>query len=564
MNLIFLWLVQMVKNIFINIKKKFCVSNITHNQDETKYKLKQEQLFSYFILVAVIFFVNLSLFLKDKIGFYEILTSSVTSLIFLYLIKIQKTFILGAYSILLQTIICITVLLIEKKECYLISQVILALFPSICLLLTRSFIASFSFYVFNAIGAFWFFKPKTLQLFELQEDNPDSKMFIYLLYGNFGIGLALIIMLEILLASRQALICELTHTAKDKELLNLELSQSNIRLKDAVKIRDSTFLTVSHEVRNPINIISGSVDLALLDDPNEEFRYYLNHIKSSTELLSQMANNFLDSSKMEEYDFDIKKEFMEASIFFDKLWYTTTILTNKTNLQSEMFIAKDIPIFLKLDKERVIQIIHNLVSNAIKFTPSGYIAVICSWINPIDMIKNMDKVIMPTKPDYFRHYLGKKVKLDIFSLVNEITPINSNELSNISTIREKDETMDKSPFMKIDNFDSLIYRDFLGKYSILNNDNPKLKRRKLSLNSNGSNKGFLKIEILDSGYGIDEKNFQRIFQKFTQVDVETHKRLGSGLGLWIVNKLCTKMNGSISVNSVLKEGSIFVALIESD
>ena len=76
------------------------------------------------------------------------------------------------------------------------------------------------------------------------------------------------------------------------------------------------------------------------------------------------------------------------------------------------------------------------------------------------------------------------------------------------------------------------------------------------------NEGFLKIEVIDSGYGIHQKDFDEIYNKYKQVNSETHKRLGTGLGLWIVKNLCTQMQGEIKTHSVINQGSVFIVLIK--
>ena len=84
-----------------------------------------------------------------------------------------------------------------------------------------------------------------------------------------------------------------------------------------------------------------------------------------------------------------------------------------------------------------------------------------------------------------------------------------------------------------------------------------------------TNKGFIKIvakqedkkiyfEIIDSGIGIDNKNINKIFERFYRVDkARTMTTDGMGLGLSIVDKICKKFNYEIKVQSELKKGSIF-------
>ena len=84
----------------------------------------------------------------------------------------------------------------------------------------------------------------------------------------------------------------------------------------------------------------------------------------------------------------------------------------------------------------------------------------------------------------------------------------------------------------------------------------------VSTNPSKIESGYLKIEVTDSGCGIKEEDIPKLFQKFGQVGTLDQKRLGTGLGLWILKDYCTKMEGNIIVHSVIKHGSTFIVLIK--
>ena len=68
--------------------------------------------------------------------------------------------------------------------------------------------------------------------------------------------------------------------------------------------------------------------------------------------------------------------------------------------------------------------------------------------------------------------------------------------------------------------------------------------------------------MIDSGCGISIEDQKVLCKKFVQVGSDSKKRLGTGLGLWIVKEICMKMNGDLSFHSDLNTGSVFTALIE--
>ena len=74
--------------------------------------------------------------------------------------------------------------------------------------------------------------------------------------------------------------------------------------------------------------------------------------------------------------------------------------------------------------------------------------------------------------------------------------------------------------------------------------------------------GAVRIEVSDSGPGIDEATLQHLFKPFTQADQSTTRRFGgTGLGLSICRELATLMGGEVGVHSVLGQGSRFWALL---
>jgi hypothetical protein len=69
---------------------------------------------------------------------------------------------------------------------------------------------------------------------------------------------------------------------------------------------------------------------------------------------------------------------------------------------------------------------------------------------------------------------------------------------------------------------------------------------------------YLTFSVRDSGIGLEDKEIQKIFERFRQANVKTHVKYGgSGLGLFISKELTEKQGGEIGVSSVLGEGSTF-------
>lgn len=76
---------------------------------------------------------------------------------------------------------------------------------------------------------------------------------------------------------------------------------------------------------------------------------------------------------------------------------------------------------------------------------------------------------------------------------------------------------------------------------------------------NSTIRGQLIIEVIDSGIGMSEEGVKKLFQPFTQANKTIQAKYGgTGLGLWITNKLVGIMDGQIQVKSELNKGSVFI------
>jgi len=132
---------------------------------------------------------------------------------------------------------------------------------------------------------------------------------------------------------------------------------------------------VSHEIRNPLNGMCGMIRL-LKDTPlNDEQSDYVSVLDESTSTLMSLVNDLLDVSKMEsgklELDqdsFSLKKLIQECS----KLYQAEL---RRKGLSFETTFNTDLPSIVIGDKNRIRQVLLNLMTNAIKFTDSGSIRI---------------------------------------------------------------------------------------------------------------------------------------------------------------------------------------------
>ncbi len=135
------------------------------------------------------------------------------------------------------------------------------------------------------------------------------------------------------------------------------------------KAKSEFMANMSHEIRTPMNGIVGFTDLLFKSNLEPKQRQFTEYIKNSTTVLLDIVNDILDFSKIESGH--LKLDLTPANPFIDLRGAMTIFKSQATqkNISFIVNIDSSISECLIMDKLRVIQILTNLVNNAIKFTP---------------------------------------------------------------------------------------------------------------------------------------------------------------------------------------------------
>lgn len=160
------------------------------------------------------------------------------------------------------------------------------------------------------------------------------------------------------------------------ELNNKELILSRNRQKELEQIKESFFATISHEIRTPLNAIKGISDLLIKEEKIARSDLDLFEImnNSSNHLLS-LVNNFLDFSKLNEGKFTLIYSDFDFEENINFIFNMNSKLAFEKNLVYEIKKNGILPQRFYADKNRLNQVILNILNNAIKYTDKGSVTL---------------------------------------------------------------------------------------------------------------------------------------------------------------------------------------------
>ncbi|TAE18234.1 MAG: PAS domain S-box protein [Bacteroidetes bacterium] len=157
--------------------------------------------------------------------------------------------------------------------------------------------------------------------------------------------------------------------ATEETLKAKELAEQSLRVKE------SFLANMSHEIRTPMNGVIGMIDLMLTTSLNETQQGYMQTVKKSSETLMDILNNILDLSKIEAGKMKLHKRVTDFHTAIEKIQHLFAQQAEVKNNKILLEIAEDVPRYLMADETRLLQIMANLTSNAVKFTSQGIITL---------------------------------------------------------------------------------------------------------------------------------------------------------------------------------------------
>ncbi len=180
--------------------------------------------------------------------------------------------------------------------------------------------------------------------------------------------------------------------ATDLEILNQRLQQeieirktAEAKAEKASQIKSEFLANMSHEIRTPMNAIIGFSQLLMQETHIEEQqKEKIQFIKNSADNLLNLVNAILDFSKIEAGEYEIEESVFDLRHCLKFVLELVSQAAQKNNINVKYDLEKNVPILIKTDELKLKQILINLVSNAIKFTPEGSVNIQVSAVERSD------------------------------------------------------------------------------------------------------------------------------------------------------------------------------------
>ncbi len=143
------------------------------------------------------------------------------------------------------------------------------------------------------------------------------------------------------------------------------------KIEDEREAKSRFLSNMSHEIRTPINAVLGMNEMILREASDAQILTYAANIKSSGKMLLFLINDILDISKIESGKMEIIPVEYETPALIMDLWNVIYLRTKEKKLTFTVESDETLPLVLYGDDVRIRQIVTNLLTNAVKYTPQG-------------------------------------------------------------------------------------------------------------------------------------------------------------------------------------------------
>ncbi len=176
----------------------------------------------------------------------------------------------------------------------------------------------------------------------------------------------------------QAQLLELRARYREMEQERRHLEATASDALATAEARMSFLAQMSHEIRTPLNGVLGMTELAMDLEQSSAMEEHLNTIHASARGLADIVNDILDLSKIEAGHVTLEEETFNLERMLADLLPSLAVLAEQRDLELGAEVSPDVPRHMRGDAMRLRQVLHNLLGNAVKFTPAGFVRL---WVD---------------------------------------------------------------------------------------------------------------------------------------------------------------------------------------
>jgi len=170
---------------------------------------------------------------------------------------------------------------------------------------------------------------------------------------------------------------------EEKEKLALELELANAKLKKLDQAKSEFLSIASHQLRTPLSVIKGYLSMVLegtYGKISKKVKKPINNVFQASKQLNQLVNTLLNVSRIEAGKIKLEASPMSIKEVLEPITEEFKIVAEEKGLYLNLSISDSLPL-IPLDKEKMNQVVMNIIDNAIKYTERGGITIKCKMKN---------------------------------------------------------------------------------------------------------------------------------------------------------------------------------------
>lgn len=187
-------------------------------------------------------------------------------------------------------------------------------------------------------------------------------------------------------------ICNVGRDITELVRFQRQLITAKARAEKAETLQEEFLANMSHEIRTPMNGIIGMTNLMETTTLNDEQKEYIYLIKESSHILLNLINDILDLSKIKAGKMIVETMHFNLAETINSVVAPLEFRAKEKNVQIVRQV-ENVPVYLEGDQKKLIQILNNLIGNAVKFTDKGEISIQVKVLEERDDLHKLQFVV---------------------------------------------------------------------------------------------------------------------------------------------------------------------------